>query len=94
MSKSNIEERLFKVENVACFDPKEGKRAFSMKQKKPPAHCGVLSLGKPSSITRIRPQMTCGSVFKEKAPFIQATAKKSQSRKATLSSHDQANSMA
>ncbi|MGK0605252.1 cupin domain-containing protein [Enterococcus gilvus] len=28
MSKSNIEERLFKVENVACFDPKEGKKSF------------------------------------------------------------------
>lgn len=28
MTKSKIEERLFKVEEVACFDPSEGKKNF------------------------------------------------------------------
>ena len=28
MSKSKIEERLFKIDKVACFDPAEGKKSF------------------------------------------------------------------
>lgn len=28
MSKSKIEERLFKIDEVACFDPAEGKKSF------------------------------------------------------------------
>ena len=70
MSNSKIEERLFKVEKVATFDPNEGKKTFLYETEKT---AGALWC----SIIRIQLQMIFGFAFKEQELFFRDLVKKS-----------------